>query len=225
MSTRNEITDLYKLVIDDVMLKLQNDFENMGIDEGVLFELQETWESKLIETKALGTTEVEIPIVNPLEGQITQLDGPLDDTVEDINGKDTYYEYEDEDVKKNEEKPIKHDAESDSDSQGVKDDYFDKEPIEHNKEDSTKMNDDQEKSSVKQPDDLGSDLDSDNDSQKSTISDTKALQTLQNNFILCQYEKVSRTRNKWKCVLRDGIVHIDDYDYAFNRATAEFEWW
>ncbi|KAJ2539059.1 transcription factor IIA subunit alpha [Coemansia sp. RSA 1933] len=43
-------------------------------------------------------------------------------------------------------------------------------------------------------------------------------------IILCQYEKVTRTRNRWKCVLRDGIMLINGRDYLFQKATGEFEW-
>lgn len=43
-------------------------------------------------------------------------------------------------------------------------------------------------------------------------------------MILCQYEKVTRIKNKWKCVLKDGIVNINGKDYIFNRATGDFEW-
>jgi hypothetical protein len=43
-------------------------------------------------------------------------------------------------------------------------------------------------------------------------------------FVLCQYEKVTRTKNKWRCVLKDVIMHLRGKDYVFNRAHGEFEW-
>ncbi|KAJ2720882.1 transcription factor IIA subunit alpha [Coemansia sp. Benny D115] len=43
-------------------------------------------------------------------------------------------------------------------------------------------------------------------------------------IVLCQYEKVTRSKNKWKCFLRDGIMLVNGRDYLFNRATGEFEW-
>ncbi|KAI8824139.1 transcription factor IIA, alpha/beta subunit-domain-containing protein [Fimicolochytrium jonesii] len=43
-------------------------------------------------------------------------------------------------------------------------------------------------------------------------------------LILCQYEKVNRVKNKWKCALKDGIVTVDGRDYLFNKANGEFEW-
>jgi len=43
-------------------------------------------------------------------------------------------------------------------------------------------------------------------------------------LMLCLYDKVQRTKNKWKCVLKDGIVTADGKDYVFHRANGEFEW-
>jgi hypothetical protein len=62
---------------------------------------------------------------------------------------------------------------------------------------------------------LGSDLDE-------SESDNEEVETA--NLILCQYEKVSRVKNKWKCVFKDGVVHVNGKDYLFNRANGEFEW-
>lgn len=43
------------------------------------------------------------------------------------------------------------------------------------------------------------------------------------NVVVCQYEKVTRTRNKWKFVLKDGVMNLDGKDYVFNRANGEAE--
>uniref|UniRef100_A0A5S6Q0I5 Transcription initiation factor IIA subunit 1 n=1 Tax=Trichuris muris TaxID=70415 RepID=A0A5S6Q0I5_TRIMR len=43
------------------------------------------------------------------------------------------------------------------------------------------------------------------------------------NVAACQYEKVNRTRNKWKFVFKDGIMNINGKDYVFNRASGEAE--
>lgn len=65
-------------------------------------------------------------------------------------------------------------------------------------------------------DELGSDLDDDRDEEAE-------LNELED-FILCTYEKVTRTKNKWRGILKNGIVHIRGKDYVFNRANFEFEW-
>lgn len=57
-------------------------------------------------------------------------------------------------------------------------------------------------------------------------SDDEDLDTLfdAENVIMCQFEKVHRARSKWKFQLKDGIMHIDNRDYCFQRCTGEAEW-
>lgn len=69
---------------------------------------------------------------------------------------------------------------------------------------------------VSNDDELGSDLDDDRDEEAE-------LNELED-FVLCTYEKVTRTKNKWRGILKNGIVHIRGRDYVFNRANFEFEW-
>ncbi|KAJ2864114.1 transcription factor IIA subunit alpha [Coemansia aciculifera] len=68
------------------------------------------------------------------------------------------------------------------------------------------------------------------DAINSDLDDTDEEDDIENNneesdhVVLCQYEKVTRSKNKWKCVLRDGIMLINGRDYLFQKATGEFEW-
>ncbi|KAI9184582.1 transcription factor IIA subunit alpha [Blastocladiella emersonii ATCC 22665] len=64
---------------------------------------------------------------------------------------------------------------------------------------------------------INSDLDDENDDSDDE-ADSEAV-----NMMLCQYEKVNRTKNKWKCVLRDGIVQVNGLDYAFSRITGDYQ--
>ncbi|KAF8835340.1 hypothetical protein BDN67DRAFT_992478 [Paxillus ammoniavirescens] len=36
--------------------------------------------------------------------------------------------------------------------------------------------------------------------------------------------QVGRVKNKWKCILKDGMIHINGKDYLFAKCTGEFEW-
>jgi len=45
----------------------------------------------------------------------------------------------------------------------------------------------------------------------------------QDNLVLAQFEKVSRTKTRWKCQLKAGIMHVNGRDYIFNKATGEFQ--
>ncbi|XP_077238949.1 transcription initiation factor IIA large subunit-like isoform X2 [Tasmannia lanceolata] len=42
-------------------------------------------------------------------------------------------------------------------------------------------------------------------------------------LVLAQFDKVTRTKSRWKCMLKDGIMHINRKDILFNKATGEFE--
>ncbi|OIV99402.1 hypothetical protein TanjilG_17212 [Lupinus angustifolius] len=42
-------------------------------------------------------------------------------------------------------------------------------------------------------------------------------------LVLAQFDKVSRTKSRWKCTLKDGIMHINNKDILFNKATGEFD--
>jgi len=60
---------------------------------------------------------------------------------------------------------------------------------------------------------LDSDLDDPDDEEPET-----------NHIVLCQFEKVTRIKNKRKCNLKDGVMHINGRDYLFNKANGEFDW-
>lgn len=43
-------------------------------------------------------------------------------------------------------------------------------------------------------------------------------------LMLCMYDKVTRTKNKWKCFLKDGVVGVNGKDYLFGKGNGEYEW-
>lgn len=67
-------------------------------------------------------------------------------------------------------------------------------------------------------DELGSDLDDEEEGDEA--ADDENI----NDLVLCQYEKISRVRTRWRGVLRSGIVHINNRDYCFSKANMDFEW-
>ncbi|KAI8988183.1 transcription factor IIA, alpha/beta subunit [Mycotypha africana] len=67
--------------------------------------------------------------------------------------------------------------------------------------------------------DLGSDLD-DTDEDDDDAEGNEEIE----HIILCLYDKVTRTKNKWKCILKDGIMLVNGRDYLFHRANGDFEW-
>jgi len=44
------------------------------------------------------------------------------------------------------------------------------------------------------------------------------------NVVVCQYDKISRTKNKWRFILKSGVMHIEGRDYVFSKATGDADW-
>ncbi|XP_076345769.1 transcription initiation factor IIA subunit 1-like isoform X2 [Tachypleus tridentatus] len=44
------------------------------------------------------------------------------------------------------------------------------------------------------------------------------------NVVVCQYDKISRSRNRWKFHLKDGIMNLRGKDYVFQKAIGDAEW-
>lgn len=57
------------------------------------------------------------------------------------------------------------------------------------------------------------------------VSDDEPAELFEtDNVIVCQYEKISRTKNKWRLTLKSGIMSINGRDYIFNKAVGEADW-
>ncbi|XP_064421007.1 transcription initiation factor IIA subunit 1 [Latimeria chalumnae] len=44
------------------------------------------------------------------------------------------------------------------------------------------------------------------------------------NVVVCQYDKIHRSKNKWKFHLKDGIMNLNGRDFVFSKATGDAEW-
>uniref|UniRef100_A0A3Q3MWD8 General transcription factor IIA, 1-like n=1 Tax=Mastacembelus armatus TaxID=205130 RepID=A0A3Q3MWD8_9TELE len=44
------------------------------------------------------------------------------------------------------------------------------------------------------------------------------------NVIVCQYDKIHRSKNRWKFHLKDGVMCYRGKDYVFSKAVGEAEW-
>ncbi|XP_067941807.1 transcription initiation factor IIA subunit 1-like [Watersipora subatra] len=44
------------------------------------------------------------------------------------------------------------------------------------------------------------------------------------NVVVCQYDKITRSKNRWRFTLKDGIMHLNQRDYVFHKANGEAEW-
>ncbi|CAD6193900.1 unnamed protein product [Caenorhabditis auriculariae] len=70
---------------------------------------------------------------------------------------------------------------------------------------------------IAEEDPLNSDDDQSDDEDLSILFDAE-------NVVMCQFEKVNRARTKWRFQLKDGIMHIDNKDYCFQKCSGEAEW-
>lgn len=77
-----------------------------------------------------------------------------------------------------------------------------------------------DESSEDEGENLGDELGSDDD-----ISDEDASELFDtSNVVVCQYDRISKSRNKWKFNLKNGVMNLDGRDYTFLRATGEAVW-
>eukprot|EP00271_Cylindrocystis_brebissonii_P011299 TRINITY_DN2845_c0_g1_i6.p1 TRINITY_DN2845_c0_g1~~TRINITY_DN2845_c0_g1_i6.p1 ORF type:complete len:580 (-),score=167.68 TRINITY_DN2845_c0_g1_i6:433-2172(-) len=69
---------------------------------------------------------------------------------------------------------------------------------------------------------LGADDDDEDDLEGVTASAEGDPKT--DNMVMATYDKeVTRSKNKWRCVLKEGIMHLGGRDIVFGKATGEFE--
>jgi len=52
------------------------------------------------------------------------------------------------------------------------------------------------------------------------------LSLMFSNFVLLSFflSQITRTRNKWKFHLKDGIMNLNGKDYVFQKANGDAEW-
>ncbi|KAJ7238592.1 transcription factor IIA, alpha/beta subunit [Mycena haematopus] len=80
---------------------------------------------------------------------------------------------------------------------------------------------------VDDPEAINSDLDdSDSEPEDGKDADESSGAGVDIDIVFCTYDKVARVKNKWKGVLKDGVIHTGGKDYLFQKCTGcwEFEW-
>ncbi|KAL2258591.1 hypothetical protein VTK26DRAFT_8061 [Humicola hyalothermophila] len=79
--------------------------------------------------------------------------------------------------------------------------------------------DDDVKEEDSDEDAINSDLDDPDEDRDDEDEDDDSM-----NMMLCMYDKVQRVKNKWKCILKDGVLTVNGKEYVFHKATGEYEW-
>lgn len=195
---------------------MRQDFEEMGIEKEVLEELQRSWEAKIVATQV---AEFEgapaLPPAKSRSGKKADAKGEV--KPEDSNGANGQALGSNGSADQHRSKVARADGSTDvagAASSGVA----------AGGADATKTEDDdaaagQKRKRISDDDEIGSDLDDSDDEDLDGGADGD-----NDDMVLCLYDKVQRVKNKWKCVLKDGVASIDGRDYLFAKCNGEFEW-
>ncbi|KVH94657.1 Transcription factor IIA, alpha/beta subunit [Cynara cardunculus var. scolymus] len=72
------------------------------------------------------------------------------------------------------------------------------------------------------PDDEDEPL-NENDDDDDDLPQAEADELDRRNLILTMYDRVTRSKRKWRCLMRNGIIHIDHKETLFSQALGEFQ--
>ncbi|PWN90722.1 TFIIA-domain-containing protein [Acaromyces ingoldii] len=221
MSNR-AVSSTYRLVIDDVIANVRQDFEDMGIEREVLEELQRSWEAKIVAT-GVADFDGAGPAAprRQREQQQQQSDTPKvkqeddDGLHQSQSSQQASSSSSNKVARTNGSTSVKDGTAGEGSSGNGK--SRDKGTSNGDGADGAEG----EGGKRKRPaddDEIGSDLDDSDDEDFDGALDGDG------DMILCLYDKVQRVRNKWKCVLKDGVASIDGRDYVFSKLGSELEW-
>ncbi|XP_023235092.1 transcription initiation factor IIA subunit 1-like [Centruroides sculpturatus] len=100
---------------------------------------------------------------------------------------------------------------SDEDEEEDDDGFIDNED---NREEDDEHNDDENDAEEEEP------LNSDDDDTEEDATELFYTE----NVVVCQYDKIGRSKNRWKFHLKDGIMNLKGKDYVFQKAVGDAEW-
>ncbi|PWN53768.1 TFIIA-domain-containing protein [Violaceomyces palustris] len=213
------VSQTYRNIIDDVISNVRQDFEDMGIEKEVLEELQRSWEAKIVATQVAefeGAPALPPPRSRQQPKAGVKSDGRVDVKNETSDGLDS-----DSDVKQP-NKAARIDASDDATAArshrgGQQNGESSTAPSGSEGKERGSAEDDigtgSKRKRISNDDEIGSDLDdSDEDDGEGGIEGD-----INEDMVLCLYDKVQRVKNKWKCVLKDGVASIDGRDYLFTK--------
>lgn len=225
----NQIGDLYQSVIEEVLENARSDFIERGEDDSVLNLLKQAWQQRLSEMR-VGAMPWDAPVPPAPVGGYDPIYGYSQPSVPQMssmagNGASR--------MPLSFQNPGSGQSTGPSAGQSSGYDTMSGGLVLPRLPQTDGLNDDVEvkpeaDSEVKKEDefsDLGEGLsDLDDESEDELNSENDADEGGDQDVILSLYDKVQRVRNRWKYVLKDGIVNIGGKDYVFSRGTGESEW-
>jgi len=213
-------------IISGVLDGVKQSFVDEGVDPLILEQLQQLWVSKLalIGGPGLGVRDVLIPHTPQTQENGLQLEVGEDADAEVISpalsvpapSSSSGARPKTKKLKKRAKKLIQVDGPADSsDEEDGLDDDDDGDDDDDDDDDDLDPDGEEDDEGVEE-DPLGSEDD---------ISDEDASDLFEtDNVVVCQYDKITRARNKWKFHLKDGIMNLNGKDYVFQRANGDAEW-
>ena len=65
---------------------------------------------------------------------------------------------------------------------------------------------------------------SDEDEEYLEDEEVDAIEQNIENYMMCLFVKVPKSKNKWKCSFKQGFININSIDIPFSSANGELEW-
>lgn len=204
--------------MDSVMDAVRTDFDEMGIEDAILYELQQSWERKVVATRVadFSTDERLSRWVRPA--------GPTPGNPEDgtegnsdikpviapngnaVNGNGSSASASASNVAVSGSSTGS--ANGTNGTNGANGNHKQRK---HQRV----------KDRAPDDDEIGSDLD---DPDEEDDVDEEGEGDGNGDLVIALYDKVQRVKNKWKVTLKDGIASVNGKDYLFSKCQGEFEW-
>jgi len=223
-----------EVIIAGVMEGVRQSFIDSGVDLDVLAKLEQLWVSKLNSSSSPGVAIADVMVPESVQRRKKCYQSEdADDMAADSKTGDTDIENIESESQKNplissssvskakkrtrrRPKIIQLDGPADSSDEedAVDDDDDGDDDDDDDDDDDIDPDGDDDEGVEEEP--LGSEDD---------ISDEDASDLFEtDNVVVCQYDKITRARNKWKFHLKDGIMNLNGKDYVFQRAHGDAEW-
>jgi len=211
-----QVGQIYERVVDDVLENVRQSFRDEGLDESVLNDLRLLWMDKLARQGQVTGTSV--PSHAPGQSAVSSGNAAAENT-----GKASWNFFP-----HNRGQPAgaaRPAAQGQPSGKGTVEQtdgaFGDDAPTFH----ATRLAQHDGGSSEK-PDGAASKADPIDDEELSSSDEDEDAPDPEDeeNFIICQYEKVARQKNKYKVQLKQGIMSVNGTEYMFNRADGQFTW-
>lgn len=203
-SLENQSENVSKEIINDVVSEIQPAFEEDGIPSDVLELLQKIWIGKLEKLR-----EQDDPSSSP-NSPFHGFPGVM------MQPKPVSSKSEGAVPKKSKIQQVDGPNDSSDSDEEINDEIDDDDDDDNDSDDDDLDNDEDQEGEGAEDEPLGSGDDI-SEGDPSDLFNTE-------NVVVCQYDKITRTRNKWKFHLKDGIMNLNGKDYVFQKATGEAEW-